>query len=107
VVDSSVVNYLLGGGGTAALTLVLILTGVLVTKKEHDRVTEENDRLQKANDALIRSNEQLREANIQLGSSGQLTNQVMTALVTLAADRQAALLPPAGTGSPGQPGKTP
>lgn len=107
MVDSSIVSYLIGGGGAAGLALVLILTGVLVPKPYHQRVVDETERLQQANDTLARANEQLREANNQLASSGQLTNQVMTALLTLAAGRQNTLPATAGPDPAGQPGKAP
>jgi hypothetical protein len=106
-VDSSLIDYLLGSGGAAGLALLLILTGVLVPKPYHKRLEEEIEQLKQANDTLAKANEQLRESNNQLASSGQLTNQVMTALVSLAAGQRTAVPLPAAPDTTGQPGKVP
>jgi len=104
-VDPEIVHYLLGAGGAAGLALLLILIGQLVPQRYHKKALEENERLQGVNDSLVKANEQLREANTQLASSGQLTNQVLTVLVSLAQGRQAALPGTDGADIPGHPGK--
>lgn len=86
--DSSLVTALLGSGGAAGVALVLILLGVLVPSTYHKRVIEENEKLAQANDVLAAANAQLREANSNLTSSGQLTNQVVTALLDIAAQNR-------------------
>ena len=92
--DSHIIDYLLGSGGAAGLTLLLILLGQLVTRKEHQRVIDDNEKLQHANDVLIQANTQLREINQNLSSSGNLTNQVVMALLPIAeANRRALALP--------------
>ena len=88
--DSSLVTALLGSGGAAGVALVLILIGVLVPRPYHQRVLDENEKLTQANDQLAAANAQLREANQNLTSSGQLTNQVVTALLGIAAERRGA-----------------
>lgn len=100
--DSSLVTALLGSGGAAGVALVLILLGILVPHPYHKRVIEENEKLAQANDQLSAANAQLREANSNLTSSGQLTNQVVTALLDIAAANRGqgapAGLPPAPKG---------
>ena len=95
--DSSLVTALLGSGGAAGVALILILLGILVPRPYHQRVLEENEKLTQANDVLAAANAQLREANSNLTSSGQLTNQVVTALLEIAAEHRspASGLPPA------------
>lgn len=80
--------YLLGSGGAAGLTLILIMAGQLVPRTYHKRILAENTRLQQANDILTAANSQLRDANASLSSSGQLTNQVVTALAQIASQER-------------------
>ena len=98
--DPSLVTALLGSGGAAGVALVLILLGILVPRPYHQRVLDENEKLTRANDVLAAANAQLREANNNLTASGQLTNQVVTALLEIAAEHRSApgSLPPVTKG---------
>lgn len=91
--ETHIIDYLLGGGGAAGLALGLILIGQLITKREHQRVLDDNARLQQANDVLTQANLQLREINANLSSSGQLTNQVVTGLLSIAEEHRRAPIP--------------
>lgn len=86
--DASIVEYLLGPAGAAGLTLLLVLTRRLITRQEHERVLQQVEALQITNADLMKANADLRETNRSLTSSGQLVNDVMTTLVTLATQHQ-------------------
>lgn len=85
--STEIVAYLLGPAGAAGLTLLLILTGVLVLGRDHKKVLRQVEKLQEANDIQAKSIEQLQEVNRTLSSSGQLTNQVITAMMEIAMQR--------------------
>jgi hypothetical protein len=87
-VDSSWVTYLLGPAGAAGLCLLFIMTGFLVPRNYHKRILDENEKLRQANDALAEANALLRDTNKDLAASGQLTNQVFTALLGIATAKQ-------------------
>lgn len=94
--DAGLVEYLLSAV-PAGLTLLLVLSRRLITKQEHDRALRQIEKLQKTADSLTDANATLREANRNLASSGHLTNEVMTALLTLASQRSSASAIPPNT----------
>lgn len=106
--DSTIVSYLIGGGGAAGLALLLILLGVLVPKPYHDRALDQARRLQDANDVLSGALANAQQLNDRLATSGDLTNRLVTALITVTGhgavsspDVQARIPdPPAVTGGP-------
>ena len=100
--DSTLIGYILGPAGAAGLTLLLILLGVLVPKPYHERILQQNAKLQAANDTLTAALADEREQNARLASSGQLTNQLVNALIQVAHERGAAIPLP-----PGPPGEGP
>lgn len=79
--DSGIVNFLLGSGGTAGLTLILILTGLLVPVTFYKRVLDQNAKLQEANDVLRRALDEERAQKSRLLDSNGLTNQLVSALI--------------------------
>lgn len=86
--DSSLISVLanLGAGG---IVVVLIILGYLIPKPAYARLEKENEKLQVANDILGEANATLRTTNNNLSSSGQLTNQVVQALMTIASEHRA------------------
>lgn len=92
--------YLTGAGG-AIFALVtgisLIISGVLVTRREHQRVLDENQKLREANETLRETARMAQEQNMQLANSAQVTIQLMKVLDTIARERGTPPgLPPGG-----------
>lgn len=78
-----------GGGAIVALVvgIVLIMTGKLVTGREHDRLLAAYDKAVAANDTLTISLQACRENNSQLLASGNLTTKLLDSLVALSQQR--------------------
>jgi hypothetical protein len=78
-----------GGGAIVALTLgyVLLLTGKLVTGREHDRLLEDYQKVTQANDTLTSSLQACRDNNAQLLNSSQLTTRLLDTLAVMADQR--------------------
>lgn len=82
--------YITGAGGALVvlvLAVYLILTGKVVTGREHDRLLRDYDKLVQANDTLTSSLQACRDNNAQLLSTGVLANRVLDAFGSLAAQR--------------------
>lgn len=82
--------FLTGGGGAIVALgfgYFLLLTGKIVTGREHDRLIEQYDKVVAANDALVTANQSLRDNNAQLLSSGSLTTRLLDTLDRVAQQR--------------------
>lgn len=90
--DTTLIHYVLSYGGAAGLCLILVLLGLLVPKRYHDRELnterEKVEQLTAANQRLQAALDIERETNGRLASSGQLTNQLVGALIDLAQARR-------------------
>lgn len=95
--DSAIVHYMLSYGGAAGLCLLLIMLGLLIPKNAHDRELkaeqDKNHKLSEANERLQAALDIERETNERLANSGQLTNQLVSALIGLANERREAVAP--------------
>lgn len=108
--DSAISQYVLSYGGAAGLCLLLIMLGLLIPKAFHDRelaagqreLTMERQKSQKLQETVDRLQAALdieRGTNERLTSSGQLTNQLVGALIRIADERRPG--PDEGTGRGG------
>jgi hypothetical protein len=87
---ADILPYLTGAGGAlfALVTgITLIIAGVLVTRREHQRALDENEKLREANETLRETARMAQEQNMQLANSAQVTVQLMNVLETLARER--------------------
>lgn len=79
-----------GAGGAVfvlLLGLFLLITGVLITKREHERALDENTKLREANETLRQTLQQSQEQNTQLANSTQVTVELMNVLRQIAQER--------------------
>jgi hypothetical protein len=107
---SDLIPLLTGGGAgiiVMALGWLLLLTRKIVLGHEYERILgeleralQQNQKLEAANDLLQASVQSEREQKAQLLSSGQLVNQLLTALFGIAQESRGsgapAVVPPPG-----------
>ena len=94
--DSTLVTVLINAG-VAGVVVILLILGFLVPKWAYSRLEQENKSLR---EALELERQRAGEA----ASTQTVTNQLIGALVDLAAERKGLQTPPEGTGHP--PGLT-
>lgn len=79
-----------GAGGALFVLLVgisFLITGVLVTRREHKAVLDDNAKLREANETLRQTLRQSQEQNTQLANSTQVTVELMNVLRQIAQER--------------------
>ena len=100
-----ILPYLTGAGGAlfALITgISLIISGVLVTRREHQRVLDENQKLRETAETLRETVRMSQEQNMQLANSAQVTIQLMKVLDAIARERNPGQ-PPGPPALPGGP----
>lgn len=99
--DSALIT-LLANAGTAGIVIILILLGLLVPKRYHDRALRDARRLQAANDVLAEALAHAQGLNDRLATSGDLTNKLVSALIAVTGhpDPPAGQVPPAQAAPP-------
>ena len=91
--------YITGSGGALvvlAVMLSLILSGVLRPQREVAKLEAENDQLRRANDKLAFALDTERKTLNETASAGQVTNQLIAALTSVATGKPPASVPPPG-----------
>lgn len=85
-----VLPYLTGAGGAifALITVIsFLLTGVFVTRREHQRALDENEKLREANETLRDALQVSQQQIAQLTNSAQVTVELMSVLKQVAQER--------------------
>lgn len=79
--------WITGSGGALAVLAIwvsLILSGALRTQREVTKLEEENDQLRRANDKLTYALDTERKTLNETAAAGQVTNQLIAALTSVA-----------------------
>lgn len=91
--------YITGSSGALVVLVVvisLLMSGVLRTQREVKKLETENDQLRQANDKLTFALDTERKTLNETAAAGQVTNQLIAALTSVATGKPPASLPPAG-----------